>query len=305
MPSGKLLACRIRAQSDIWAFPIDDDGVTGQSGATRITRQTGQVQTPSVSPDGRELAYVSDNGGHGNLWIAQVDGSAVRQLTFERDPAVTIGAPGWSPTGNRLVFIINRGHAELWLVNGDGRGLRQLVPSGFAAAWSRDGEWVYYLPSPAAPTWCIEKIHADTGERVVVRDDRNSHAPIEGPGALYYGRRTQHGSVWDWEIARTPLAGGEPQVIGLIPRARIPVSPDFIQGALSPDGRWIALPLVDGLTTDIWLLPTDGGPMRVVTNFADRQTLIARQVSWAPDGRRIYAAVAETTSDVVLLDGLL
>ena len=303
--SGKLLACRIRAHSDIWAFPIDSDGAAGQSGATRITRQTGQVQTPSVSPDGRDLAYVSDNGGHGNLWVAQVDGSAVRQLTFERDPAVTIGVPGWSPAGNRLVFIVNRGHAELWLINGDGRGLRQLVPSGFAAAWSRDGQWIYYLPSAAAPTWCIEKIHVDTGERVVVRDDGNSHGPIEGPGAFYYGRRTQHGSVWDWEICRTPLTGGEPEVIGRVPRARIPVSPDFIQGTLSPDGRWIALPLIDGITTDIWLLPTDGGPMHAVTNFGDRQTLVARQVWWAPDGRRIYAAVAETTTDVVLLDGLL
>ena len=65
------------------------------------------------------------------------------------------------------------------------------------------------------------------------------------------------------------------------------------------------MPLIDGVTTDIWLLPTGGGPMHAVTNFGDRQTLVARQVSWAPDGRRIYAAVAETTTDVVLLDGLL
>jgi Tol biopolymer transport system component len=83
------------------------------------------------------------------------------------------------------------------------------------------------------------------------------------------------------------------------------LSQDFIQGVLSPDGRWIAWPLIDGVTTDIWLLPTEGGAMRPITNFGDRQTLIARQVSWAPDGRSIYAAVAETTTDVVLLDGLL
>jgi tricorn protease-like protein len=92
---------------------------------------------------------------------------------------------------------------------------------------------------------------------------------------------------------------------GRDPRSRIPVSPDFIHGALSPDGRWIAPPLMDGITTDIFLLATDGGPMRAVTNFGDRPTLVARQVSWAPDGRRIYAAAAETTTDVVLLDGLL
>jgi hypothetical protein len=161
------------------------------------------------------------------------------------------------------------------------------------------------LPSAAAPTWCIEKVAVDSGERVVVRDDGNSHAPIEGSGVFYYGRRTERGSVWDWEICRTPLAGGEPEIVARIPRSRLPVSPDFIQGALSPDGQWIASPLIDGVTTDIWLVPTEGGAMRPITNFGDRQTLIARQVSWAPDGRSIYAAVAETTTDVVLLEGLL
>jgi serine/threonine protein kinase len=300
--SGKLLACRTRAQSDIWAFAIDGDA---GAGAIRVTRQTGQVQTPSVSPDGRELVYLSDNGGHGNLWVASVDGSGIRQLTFERDPAVTIGVPGWSPVGNRIVFVLNRRQAELWLVNGDGRGLRQIVLGGVAAAWSRDGEWLYYMPSAGAPTWCIEKIHVDSSERLVVRDDRNSHAALEGPGVLYFARRMGQSGAGDWEICRTPLSGGELDVVFRVPRSRIPLSPDFIQGALSPDGRWIALPLVDGVTTDIWLFATDGGAMRRITNLGDRQTLIARQVAWAPDGGSIYAAVAETTTDVVLLDGLL
>jgi serine/threonine protein kinase len=39
--------------------------------AVQITRQTGQVQTPSVSPDGREFVYLSDSGGYGNLWLSK------------------------------------------------------------------------------------------------------------------------------------------------------------------------------------------------------------------------------------------
>jgi len=38
---------------------------------------------------------------------------------------------------------------------------------------------------------------------------------------------------------------------------------------------------------------TTGGPV------------IARQVSWSPDGKFIYAAVVETDADIVLLDGML
>jgi hypothetical protein len=45
--------------------------------------------------------------------------------------------------------------------------------------------------------------------------------------------------------------------------------------------------------------------MTPVTDFGDRTVLIARSFSWSRDSRHIYAAVAETQTDVVLLDGLL
>jgi hypothetical protein len=44
--------------------------------------------------------------------------------------------------------------------------------------------------------------------------------------------------------------------------------------------------------------------MRPVTDFGPRPVVIARRVSWAPDGRSLYAAVAETDADIVLLKGL-
>ena len=33
--------------------------------------------------------------------------------------------------------------------------------------------------------------------------------------------------------------------------------------------------------------------------------VIARRVSWSPDNKFLYAAVADTDADIVLLDGLL
>lgn len=74
---------------------------------------------------------------------------------------------------------------------------------------------------------------------------------------------------------------------------------------MSPDGRHTATLLSDGATTNIWLLPTGGGPMTPVTDFGDRFVAMTRSVSWSGDSQHIYAAVAETRTDVVLLDGLL
>jgi TolB protein len=91
--SGKLLASRIRVQSDVWKFPLTASPAENTRAGVRITRQTAQVQTPSVSPDGKQMVYISDSGGHGNLWVANTDGSGVRQITFEREPTTAVGVP--------------------------------------------------------------------------------------------------------------------------------------------------------------------------------------------------------------------
>ena len=111
----------------------------------RITRQTGVAQTPSVSPDDTEVVYLSDSGGHGNLWVAKTDGTSVRQLTFEQDPATSVGVPVWSPIGSEIAFILTKsGTAAQWLINRDGSGLRRLT-TGVWAYWTPDGRWLYYM----------------------------------------------------------------------------------------------------------------------------------------------------------------
>jgi hypothetical protein len=84
--------------------------------------------------------------------------------------------------------------------------------------------------------------------------------------------------------------------------SRIPWFPS--SNTLSPDDRWIAMPLKDGTTTNIWAMPTNGGPMRQITDFGRRAILIARRVSWSADSQSVYAAVAEMDADIVLLEGI-
>jgi Tol biopolymer transport system component len=95
------------------------------------------------------------------------------------------------------------------------------------------------------------------------------------------------------------------QPLGRIASERVPIAPQLMHMFLSPDERWLAFPLIDGATSNIWIQPTGGGAMRPVTDFGSRPVLVARRVSWSPDGKALYAAVAETDADIVLLDGLL
>ena len=299
-----LVACRIRSTSDIWKFPVTASPADNVHAGVRITHQTGQVQTPSVSPDGLDVVFLSDNGAHANLWIARTDGSGIRQLTFERDRSVTIGVPLWSPAGDRIAFVCSRQTTGIRVIHPSGRGLRQLVPDGFGPCWSRDGKWLYYTRT-VGPRWRIEKVPLDGGDPVLVRDDGYVHSPVVGESVLFFAVRSWHLGSVDWTICRATSDDGPAEPIGRISAARVPVTSAFVHGNLSPDGDWLALPLIDGGTTNVWALPTTGGPMRPLTDFQGRSTLIARQVWWSPDGQFVYAAVAELGADVVMYDGLL
>jgi Tol biopolymer transport system component len=79
----------------------------------------------------------------------------------------------------------------------------------------------------------------------------------------------------------------------------------MMQPVVSPDGKWLALPLVDNGTTNIWAVSTVDGTFRQLTDFGRRATFIARRLSWASDNRSIFAAVGEGESDVVLLAGVV
>jgi Tol biopolymer transport system component len=300
--AGKLFASRVRMQSDIWRFPATGAPADNVKNGRRVTQQTGQVQTPSASPDGQQVVYLSDSGGHVNVWMAKVDGSSARQITFERDPAVVIGIPVWSPTGDRIVIIQARsGINSEWLIRPDGSELRELVPRGAGAAWSGDGRWLYYRTSPSESeeTSCIEKIPIDGGSAVRVRCDAANMAVASDGSAIYY---SPHVSA-QGEIRKAQPENGVSQPFAYVTQSRIPFIP---QGyVLSPDNRWLTMPLKDAGTTNIWAFPTGGGPARQLTDFGQRPILIARQVSWSPDGKFIYAAVVETDADIVVLDGML
>src|SRR4029077_14275149 len=97
--NGNIVATRRQIQFDIWRFPVDGSPEQNVRRGAQITHQTGTVQTPSAGPGDRELVYLSDSGGHGNLWILNLETQQNRQVTFEHDPQLAIGVPVWSPDG--------------------------------------------------------------------------------------------------------------------------------------------------------------------------------------------------------------
>jgi Tol biopolymer transport system component len=99
----KLVVSRIRSQSDIWNFPVEGDAADNAKRGVRITRQTGQVQTVTVSPDESEVAFLSDSDGHSNVWAARIADGTMRPVTREFGARGIVAVPHWSPRGDLLV----------------------------------------------------------------------------------------------------------------------------------------------------------------------------------------------------------
>jgi Tol biopolymer transport system component len=304
--AGLLVASRVRAQYDIWKFPVKGTPAEAAARAVNLTRQTGQVQTPSVSPGDREVVYLADSGGHGNLWVLNLEGGERRQITFEADPTVVVGVPVWSPDGGKIAFVSTRdnppGVVGIWLVRPDGTDLRKVAAARGWASWSHDGRWLLY---DTFPDLILKRMPGDGGPAATVRSEPASRAAISPDGnTLYYVSEppTTSGRP-EFELLMASPPDGPSRVLAKISAARVP-SWQLFHPVISPDGLWLALPLTDGTTTNIWAISTKDGSFRPLTDFGQRPTFIARRVSWSSDGGSIYAALGEGDADVVLLAGL-
>jgi Tol biopolymer transport system component/tRNA A-37 threonylcarbamoyl transferase component Bud32 len=304
---GHLVVSRVRAQANVWRFPITGDPVENVRRGTQITRQTGVVQTVTVSPDETQLAFLSDNGGHANVWTARTSDGEMRPVTRETDPRVVVAVPVWSPQGDWINFLSNRNSKNsdvtLWLTRPDGSDTRDLGVTGAWVCWSSDGRWMYFSDT-GQHGYRIRKVPTEGGDPVLVRDDNGIGCHQSG-NALYYAKiLTQATGEWDFELRVARPEDGPSSVIARVSGSRIPATAINFHAFPSPDGKWLAMPLIDGSTTNIWAVSTDSGQWRKLTDFGERNVIIARRIAWSADGQHVYASVSDVDSDIVLLAGL-
>ena len=311
---GRIVVSRKHMQFDIWKFPTDGEPAENVRRAVRITHQTGQVQTPTLSPDDQKMAYLSDNGGHGNLWVMDLTTHETRQITFEKNPGKVMGVPIWSPDGSYITFATNqptrmgRG-VGYWLIHPDGSGLRLFIPEAAWAAWSGDSKWLYYADSsPVRPTggFRLLKSPLDGGPAAVVRSD-NARGPALAPdgSALYYIVPLENlNGLLDYELRVARPEDAQSTLLTRISGVRIPIW-QGLHPVISRDGKSLAMLLDDDFGTNLWTIPSAGGKLQRITDFAPRRTFIARRISWSADGKWVFAAVGEGDSDIVQIDGLL
>ncbi len=84
---------------DLWKVPSNGGN------ATRLTAMQGEETRPSVSPDGKWVAFSSTQYGNRDVYIVQIDGGEIKQLTFH-DASDTVES--WSWDSKNIFFNSSR-----------------------------------------------------------------------------------------------------------------------------------------------------------------------------------------------------
>lgn len=100
----------------------------------------------AFSPDGKKLAFCSTRDGNAEIYVANVDGTSVRRITFN---SAIDTAPSWSPTGREIAFTSDRtGFPQLYIMDAEGGNVRKVSFGGNyldSPAWSPDGERIAFV----------------------------------------------------------------------------------------------------------------------------------------------------------------
>lgn len=248
---------------DIYTVPMSGGD------ATALTNDIAWSFQPRFSPDGSEIAFISDRDGADNLWVMDADGANPRQVSQEKTHIVH--NPAWSPDGRYLAakksFMGSRSIAggEIWmfLAAGQGAGLQ-----------------------------LTERPHGD-------EDQKNQADPAFSPDGryVYFAQDTTPGRVWQYSKDAT----GEIFAVRRYDRENGEID-TFVSGpggavrpAPSPDGRWLAFVkrLVD-LRSALYLKDLESGrEVAIYTDFErDLQETSGTEgnapaFDWTPDSKQI------------------
>lgn len=112
-----------------------------------LTVKVARETTPSFSPDGRRLAFLSVDStfsyphARGKLNVVDIDGNGLRTLAAVEDvPDSGYGTVEWSPSGERIAYHDN---GSIRVVPFDGAA-PITIAAGFYASWSPEGDSILY-----------------------------------------------------------------------------------------------------------------------------------------------------------------
>ena len=252
------------------SLPTDVDNLyvmnADGSGQRKLTHDNGREHSPVWSPDGRQIAYLS-NG----VRVVNADGSGLRRLTRNGSGGLP---PAWSPDGQQIAFVSRRdSNFEIYAMRADGSGQRRLTRNAWRDSdpvWSPDGRQIAFVSN-----WQVWVMNADgSGQRRLTHNGARNFTPRWSPdgqriaferrvGRVNYGRCNGCGRAAKFEVWVMNADGSEARML----------AQDSAEPVWSSDGGKLAFTKIlrrdlrsgGPVESDIYVMNADGSGQRNLT----------------------------------------
>jgi tricorn protease len=190
-PSGQRAA--ISTHGEIFTIATEHGDVT------RVTHSYSRETDPTWSPDGKSIAYLSDEGGRDSVWIADAEGNNAKKLTDADNEKMTVK---WMPD-SKAVYFTSSDHG-LYVVDASGGQARKISGNDAGniagAEVSPDGKWFAFAKQDHDLREHIYIVSAQGGEEHRLNDDLlfSTLAPRwtpDGKKLIFLGGYVQGGSA--------------------------------------------------------------------------------------------------------------
>lgn len=138
-----------------------------------VARYPGSNISPAPSPDGAKVAMVLSKSGSVDLYVANADGSGLKQLTKSKEDE---SSPCWSPDGQWICFAtkINDRRA-LCKIPASGGTVQRIATGGISNPsepdWSPDGKWIVFTAQMGGFEICVVPAAGGTATVLVSGED--------------------------------------------------------------------------------------------------------------------------------------